>query len=154
MTQEAVTLQHEFTFNAQVGAPVDVGAAPMGARMCFPMTGGEVSGTRLNGKFLGGGDWLQIGPDGYGRVDVRGQIETHDGAFIYVHYQGLLQMNEAVGAALQSGRGTQFADAYLRTTPRMECGDPHYAWVNQSLFVAAGRLLDGGKVEYRVYRVL
>ena len=154
MTQEAAALVHEFTFTAQVSAPVDVGAAPTGARMCFAMGAGEVSGARLKGKFLSGGDWLQIGSDGYGRVDVRGQIETHDGAFIYIYYQGLLQMNEAVGAALQSGKGTQFADAYLRTTPRMECGDPRYAWVNQSLFVSAGRLLDGGRVEYRVYRVV
>jgi hypothetical protein len=152
--KEAASLVYEFTFSAQVLPPVNVGAAPMGARMCFQMGGGNVGGERLRGRFLGGGDWLQIGPDGYGRVDVRGQIETHDGAFIYVNYTGFLEMNETLGNALGSGGETQFADAYLRTAPRLECGDARYAWVNHTLFVAAGRLLGGGHVEYRVYRVL
>ena len=150
---EAARLVHEFTMNAEVFPPVDVGATPLGGRMCFAMGSGEVSGARLSGRFLSGGDWLQIGADGYGRVDVRGQIQTQDGAFIYIRYHGFLQMNEKVGAALASGVGTEFADAYLRTSPLLECGDPRYAWVNHTLFVAAGRLLAGGKVEYRVYRV-
>jgi hypothetical protein len=152
-SKEAATLVYEFTFSAQVDAPVAVGATPLGSRMCFAMGAGEVTGERLRGKFLSGGDWLQIGSDGYGRVDVRGQIETHDGAFIYVQYHGFLQMNEALGAALQGGSGTAFEDAYLRTSPRLECGDARYAWVNHTLFVGAGRLLPGGTVEYRIYRV-
>ncbi len=152
-TREAATLTYEFTFTAAVSPPVAVGATPLGGRMCFAMGAGEASGARIKGKFLSGGDWLQIGSDGYGRVDVRGQIETHDGAFIYIQYPGFLQMNEAIGAALQSGAGTAFEDAYLRTAPRLECGDPRYAWVNHTLFVGAGRLLPGGKVEYRIYRV-
>ncbi|MGQ0697288.1 MAG: DUF3237 domain-containing protein [Panacagrimonas sp.] len=152
-TTEAATLAHEFTFTAQVMPPVDVGATPLGGRMCFTMGAGEVSGARLKGRLLSGGDWLLIGADGYGRVDVRAQIATDDGAFIYVNYWGFLQMNEKIGAALTTGAGTEFADAYLRTSPRLECGDPRYAWVNHTLFVAAGRLLPGGTVEYRVYRV-
>ena len=152
--KEPVSLVHEFTFNAQVMPPVAVGAAPLGARMCFQMGPGEVSGERLRGRFLGGGDWLQVGSDGYGRVDVRGQIETGDGAFIYVNYTGFLEMNEKLSQALGSGAETGFGDAYLRTSPRLECGDARYAWVNHTLFVAAGRLLGGGRVEYRVYRVL
>ncbi|MGQ0620378.1 MAG: DUF3237 domain-containing protein [Panacagrimonas sp.] len=152
-SREAASLVHEFTFTAQVQPPVDVGATPMGGRMCFTMGEGSVSGERIRGKFLSGGDWLLIGADGYGRVDVRGQIATADGAFIYVNYVGFLQMNEKIGAALQTGAGTEFADAYLRTAPRLECGDPRYAWVNHTLFVAAGHLLPGGIVEYRVYRI-
>ena len=35
-----------------------------------------------------------IGPDGYGRIDVRLQIVTDDGAVLYVTYTGLLEMNE------------------------------------------------------------
>lgn len=150
---EAAVLKHEFTFNAQVHPPVDCGAGPTGARMCFTMGEGQVAGERIKGRFLSGGDWLLIGADGYGRVDVRAQIATDDGAFIYVNYTGFLQMNETLGGALQTGAGTEFGDAYLRTAPRLECGDPRYAWVNHTLFVAAGRLLAGGRVEYRVYRV-
>lgn len=146
-------LAYEFTFTAAVQPPVDVGATPLGGRLCFTMGAGEVSGERIRGRFLSGGDWLMVGSDGYGRVDVRGQIETHDGAFIYVQYHGYLQMNEAVAGALGSGAGTELEDAYLRTAPRLECGDARYAWVNHSLFVAAGRLRPGGIVEYQVHRV-
>lgn len=153
MSKEAASLSYEFTFTAQVQPPVDTGANPMGARLCFTMGEGTVSGERISGRFLGGGDWLLVGSDGYGRVDVRGQIATADGAFIYVNYTGFLEMNAAIGGALTTGAGTEFADAYLRTSPRLECGDPRYAWVNRTLFVAAGRLLAGGTVEYKVYRV-
>ncbi len=151
--QEAASLAYEFTYTAQVHPPVDCGATPLGARMGFVMGEGEVTGERIKGRLVSGADWILIGADGYGRVDVRANIATHDGAAIYIHYTGFLQMNEKVGAALQTGVGTEFSDAYLRTSPRLECGDPRYAWVNHTVFVSAGRLLAGGIVEYRVYRV-
>ena len=44
-------------------------------------------------------------------------------------------------------------DQYFRTTPRFETGDTRYAWLNQSVSVAEGRLLPGFGVEYRVYCV-
>jgi hypothetical protein len=47
---------------------------------------------------------------------------------------------------------SSFADQYFRSTPRIETGDERYAWVNQTVFVAQGRLIPGG-VEYEVYRV-
>ncbi|WP_052378610.1 DUF3237 domain-containing protein [Polycyclovorans algicola] len=150
---EAANLIHEFSFTSQLSPPLEIGPTPVGVRMVFPAGPGTVTGERLRGTFLSGADWLLVGNDGFGRVDVRGQIETHDGAFIYIHYHGFLEMNETVGGALQSGAATQFADAYFRTSPRLECGDPRYAWVNHTLFVGAGRLLKGGTVEYKVYRV-
>jgi hypothetical protein len=36
---------------------------------------------------------------------------------------------------------------------RLETGDERYAWVNQTLFVADGRVHPGPVVEYRVHRV-
>jgi hypothetical protein len=42
--------------------------------------------------------------------------------------------------------------AYFRTAPRFKSGDPRYACLNQSIFVAEGRV-GPGRVEYRVYRV-
>ena len=42
---------------------------------------------------------------------------------------------------------------YFRTSPRMETGDARYAWVNTSLFVGEGRVIEGLGVEYRVARV-
>ena len=51
-----------------------------------------------------------------------------------------------------AGTSSDFDDQYFRTTPRFETGDPRYAWVNTSLFVARGRVHPSA-VEYEVYRV-
>jgi hypothetical protein len=48
---------------------------------------------------------------------------------------------------------TDWADQYMRLSVRFETGAPRYAWLNTSLFVAGGRLLGTGHIEYRVYRV-
>ena len=48
---------------------------------------------------------------------------------------------------------TDYADQYFRSAPRLETGDPRYAWVNRTLFVAEGRMPGVRGVEYRVYRV-
>jgi hypothetical protein len=147
-------LQYEFEFHAMLKAPLPVGPGPYGTRMVFEVIEGEVTGDRLSGRLLsGGGDWLLIGADGWSRLDVRAQIETHDGAFIYVTYPGVLEMNEAVQTAMAEGGETDWEDQYFRTTPSLETGDPRYAWVNQSVFVAQGRAYPGLAVQYRVFRV-
>ena len=148
-------LAYEFTYRAQLKPPVDVGAGPLGHRQVFEVIGGEVEGERLAGKVLGGGgEWFLVGPDGFGRIDVRIQLETADGAHIYTQYTGLLELNEAVmGFIGGASEETGFGDQYFRTAPRLETGDPRYGWVNQTLFVAEGRGCPGYGVEYRVYRL-
>jgi hypothetical protein len=148
-------LVHEFSYRAELKPPVPAGPGPFGDRAIFEVKGGdEVSGERLRGRMLtGGGDWILTGPDGVGRLDVRVTIETHDGAFIYVQYFGVLVFNDAVMAALGGERSTDYDEHYFRTTPRLETGDERYAWVNQTVFVGEGRVHPGPAVEYRVYRV-
>jgi len=100
-----------------------------------------------------GADWLLIGSDGYGRVDVRGQIVTDDGAAVYVQYFGLLEITKAVGKASVDPTGeTGYGDQYFRIAPRFETGDSRYAWLNTSVFLAEGRIATDG-VEYQVFRV-
>jgi len=149
-----MNLEYEFTYHATLKEPVDVGPGPYGNRLVFEVTGGKAEGERVKGKLLtGGGDWLLVGPDGWGRLDVRGQFLTDDGALIYVSYYGVLEMNEKVQSATAGGSGTEYGDQYFRTNPRFETGDPRYAWLNQTLFVAEGRIRPGPTVEYNVYRV-
>jgi hypothetical protein len=117
--------------------------------------GGEVSGERINGTVgTGGSDWILVGPDGWGRLDVRLTINTDDGAAIYVQYFGVVEYNEAAHAANAGERSSEYSDHYFRTAPRLETGDERYLWVNQTLFVAEGRLHPGPVVEYRVHRLL
>ena len=149
-----MNLTYELSVRAEVAEPLFVGAGPLGMRMVGPVTGGTFEGERLRGTVLGSGaDWLLVRPDGWGNIDVRMQLRTDDGAVIYVSYTGLLHITDAVGRALGSDESTDYADQYWRTTPRLETGDPRYAWVNNTLFVAEGRVGVGRAVEYRVYRI-
>ena len=149
-----MNLEYECTYHATLKEPVSVGAGPYGNRLIFEVTGGRFEGPRLNGQVLsGGGDWLLVGADGWGRLDVRAQVLTDDGAAIYVSYFGVLEMNEPVQRAAADGSGTEYTDQYFRTAPRFETGDPRYAWLNHTLFVAEGHLRAGRAVEYKVYRV-
>jgi len=144
----------EFAYEASLAPALMIGDGPYGTRAFFPVTEGRVKGDRINGTFVGGGgDWLLIGSDGWARLDVRGQIETDDGALLYITYQGVLQLTQTVIAATQTmAEETAFDDQYFRTTPRLETGDERYAWTNQTVFVGRGRLIPGG-VAYEVYRV-
>lgn len=147
-------LEPEFTYDAKLEPALVPGAGPYGTRMVMTVVGGQVKGERISGSLVGAGaDWAVIGPDGWARLDVRAQIQTDDGAVIYASYGGLLELTEKVMAAVSSGTvGTEFEDQYFRTTPRLETGDERYAWVNQTLFVARGRMIPGG-VAYEVFRV-
>lgn len=146
-------LEPLMTYTATLKDPVEVGPGPFGMRTIHDVTGGVFEGPRLKGKLLpSGADWLLMGEDGVGRLDVRGTLETDDGARIYVHYRGILVFNEKAAEALAGGAETDFGDTYFVTQPRFETGDPRYTWINQIVAVAEGRVLPNA-VEYKVYQV-
>jgi hypothetical protein len=148
-------LAYEFTFTAELAPAVPVGPGPFGTRRIREVTGGEVQGERIRGTVgTGGADWVLLGPDGWGRLDVRLTIHTHDGAHIYVQYFGVIEYTEAAHAANAGEHSSDYGDHYFRTAPRLETGEDRYAWVNQTLFVAEGRLHPGPVAEYRVHRVV
>lgn len=147
-------LVHEFTYTARLADAVPVGPGPFGTRRIREVLGGEVTGGRIRGRVgTGGADWVLIGPDGWGRVDVRLTIHTHDGAHIYVQYTGVIEYTPAALAANAGERSSDYDEHYFRTTPRLETGDERYDWVNRTVFVGEGRLHPGPVVEYRVHRV-
>jgi hypothetical protein len=112
-----------------------------------------VTGARLRGRILpSGGDWLLVGSDGVGRLDVRATVETDDGAYIYLVYFGVLHMNDKVAQAVASGGSTEYGDTYFFTQPRFETGDARYAWLNGIVAIGQGKIAPN-RVEYRVYSV-
>ena len=148
-------LAHEFDFDARLAASVPIGPGPFGNRRIREVLGGTVTGERISGTVgTGGADWLLTGPDGYGRLDVRLTIHTHDDAHLYVQYFGVIEYTEAALAANAGTRSSDYDEHYFRTAPRIETGDERYAWVNRTIFVAEGRIHPGPVVEYRVYRVV
>ena len=57
---------------------------------------------------------------------------------MYVHYDGVLELNEATMAAFAGGN-TDYGDHYFRTSPRFKTGNERYRWLNTVLFVGRGQ---------------
>jgi hypothetical protein len=147
-----VKLEYLMTYHADLKPPVDVGAGPFGTRQIFDVIGGTFEGPKLRGTFVpSGADWILVGPDGVGRLDVRGTMKTDDGAHIYVQYYGVIEI-AAAAQKVAAGGSTDFGEIYFMTAPRLETGDPRYAWLNRAVCVGEGRF-GPGWVEYRVYQV-
>jgi len=148
-------LDYEMTYRVRVRGPLAATAgAPLGERQYWEMAEGELTGARINARFaMPGGDWYRSGADGLGRPDVRVQFQTDDGEVVLLHYTGIVQSTEAFKHVAEHGGETRFDDQYVRMAMFFETGAAHYAWLNQSLFAAEGRLIERDRLEYRVYRI-
>ncbi len=152
-------LIREFEYFVDVGGIDEVGPGPFGQRIIGNVIGGQFTGDRLKGTIVGAGaDWPIVGSDGFDRVDSRVTFKTIDGALIYAQSFGLIEITPEITAILGGGNTpTNFGDQYFFINPRLETGDKRYSWVNQTLFIAEGRVLPEPRVkfrvEYRVYRV-
>jgi hypothetical protein len=149
----ALPVEHLFDMhvNLQPAQPIPT---PVGTRMTFITTGGVVDGPNLRGELLpGGGDWLIVGSDGTGRVDVRATLRTHDGALIHYESRGIVKIPADGVQRLAAGEVIGFAESYVRTTPKFETSDERYAWLSE--VVAVGyNILSPNHIDYRIYRVL
>jgi hypothetical protein len=134
--------------------PAQLIPTPVGTRMTFITSGGVVEGPRLRGELLpGGGDWLIVGSDGTGRVDVRATLRTHDGVLIHCESRGVIKIPADGVQRLAAGEVLPFAETYIRTTPRFETADERYGWLSE--VVALGyNILSPNHIDYRIYGVL
>jgi Protein of unknown function (DUF3237) len=150
---DALPVEHLFDMhvNLQPAQPI---TTPVGMRMTFITTGGVIDGPKLQGELLpGGGDWLLVGSDGVGRVDVRATIRTHDDALIHYEARGIIKVPADGLARLAAGEVLPFDETYVRTTPTFETADERYAWLSE--LVAVGyNVLSPNHIDYRIYRVL
>jgi hypothetical protein len=140
MTLELVPLG---TARIQLKMPITLEGTPRGTRLIIELEDTAFDGERLQAKQKGaaGADWVIVGPDGCGMLDVRFCLETHDGALIYVQYTGRVDVASGVGSA----------PAY--STPTFETGDPRYAWLNKVQAVAKGTVDEGLLLTYEVYEL-
>jgi hypothetical protein len=148
----ALPVEHLFDMHVDLEAAQPIATA-VGMRMTFVTTGGVVDGPQLRGDLLpGGGDWLLVGGDGVGRVDVRATLRTHDGVLIHYEARGIIKVPADGLDRLNAGDVLPFAETYIRTTPTFETADERYAWLSE--IVAVGyNVLSPNHIDYRVYRV-
>jgi len=149
---EALPVDHLFDMHVDL-QPAQVITTPIGTKMVFITTGGTIDGPELTGEILpGGGDWLLLGADGIGRVDVRAMVQTHDGALIHYEARGVIKIPARGLERLTAGEVLPFAETYIRTTPNFETSDERYAWLNETVTVGYN-ILSPNHIDYRIYRV-
>ncbi|NKF21861.1 DUF3237 domain-containing protein [Solimonas marina] len=144
--------EHLFALRAQLQAPPEViGPVPEGLRMTFYIAGGRVDGPRLRGRLrASGADWFTLRRDGVGQLDVRGTIETDDGALIQIDYAGLADAGE--GAYENVVGGALPPRLTLRTGPRLRSAHPAYQWLHRLYCVGIGEAdLQTFEVRYDIY---
>lgn len=120
-------------------APIrEMGPGRAGQRRIIPIVGGTVTG-RVHGRILNlGADWQTIHADGSADLDTRYAFETEDGALIEIINKGVRHGPPEVMARLAAGEDVAPDAYYMRTTARLETGDPRYDWVNRMIFVGTG----------------
>jgi hypothetical protein len=122
--------------------PMILPDTPSGTRMIVEVESAVYEGERLSGKLKGtaAADWMTLGPDGTGTLDVRGTLETDDGALVYGYYRGRLDLTKPLGTAP------------IYAAPLYETGDERYTWLNKIQAVAKGKT-DGQTLEYEIYEL-
>ena len=150
-----IGLVHEMTYRVRTTEPLDPTAgSPIATTKYWQVSEATLDGDRIRAKLAATGvDWMQVGPDGFWRPDVRVQFLTDDAAVVLMYYTGLVQRTDRFVAAADADRPTDWADQYMRLAVRFDTGAARYRWLNESLFVAAGRLLGTGRIEYAIHRV-
>jgi Protein of unknown function (DUF3237) len=138
MTIELVDLA---TMTAELRPPLVLSGTPAGDRMIFEVESGRLEGGRIRATLKGqaAADWLTVGPDGTGALDVRALVETDDGALVFIQYNGRVDASRR-GAAL------------VYSAPRFETGDDRYRWLNRVQAVGKGTF-DGRTLRYELYEV-
>ena len=116
------------TMTVELRTPFALTGTPAGNRMIFEVESGTISGERFNAKLKGqaAADWLTVGPDGTGTLDVRALVETDDGALVFIQYNGRLDMADTRRPCTRrpaSRRATSATCGSTRSRP-----SPRAAW--------------------------
>ncbi len=148
-------LHPEMTYRVRTTNPLGpTEGSPLGAIQYWQVTEAALTGERIEAKLAAtGSDWMQMSSDGFWRPNVRAQFETNDGAIVLMHYWGLVEQTASFKRAAQADHETQWNDQYMRLAIRFDTGAEQYRWLNTNLFVAAGRLIGTGRIEYAVCRL-
>jgi hypothetical protein len=146
-------LEFVFQVRARVAPPLELGAVDGLQRRIVPIEGGVVEGPRLSGEVVpGGADWQAILPGGLTRILARYVIRAEDGAMISVENKGVRRAAPETMARLLAGERVDPSLVYFRAAPTFEAPDGPHGWLNENLFVSAGRRAPDA-VEIRIYRV-
>lgn len=155
MTLPPPQLEHLCDLAVTIAPPVEVGATPAGLRRMIPITGGTVTGPRMNGQVLAGGADFQLilGGGTQAHLDARYVIELDDGSRVFVQNTALRVASLENSQRIMNGQPVNPDEVYFRCQPQLETAAPQWAWLNDSQFIGTGRRAPNG-VFLSFYRVL
>jgi hypothetical protein len=129
-------LRYVFEARVDIAPTKRIGQAGSAPLSFVPITGGTVTGPRLNGSVEpGGGDWA-IDRSGYAvDLDARYLIRADDGALIDIVNKGFWVATPEIDAALDAGESVDPSAYYFRTQPVFRTDAPQYTWLTHTVFV-------------------
>jgi hypothetical protein len=147
------TFEHIFSYTVNLNIPERIGPVPEGRKVNWYVTGGQVEGPKVKGKFLPvGGDWITIRTDGVGILDVRATIQTNDDALIYTAYTGVMDLGEDGYDKVPKGEFP--AVIHIHSAPRYYTSHPAYLWLNRIQCVGIGQAyMSELKVSFDIYAI-
>jgi hypothetical protein len=154
LTLPPPSLEHLCDLAVTIAAPVEVGQTPAGLRRMIPITGGTVTGPRVNGKVLAGGADFQLilGGGTQAHLDARYVIELSDGSRVFVQNTALRVASLENSQRIMNGQPVNPDEVYFRCQPKLEATTPEWAWLSESQFIGVGRRAPDG-VFMSFYRV-
>jgi hypothetical protein len=141
LSVELVRLGHA---SVSLAPPIVLENTPSGTRYIIEVKSIRFEGERIKANMKGAAaaDWLTITADGVGTLDVRATLETDDGALIFTHYNGRVDVSQGIGKSP------------VYTAPLFDTGDARYAWLNKIQAVGKGALSeDGSQLDYEIFEV-
>ena len=125
--------------DVELGPIRETGAGRAGRRRIIPIIGGRARGDGFEGVVMNlGADWQTIFANQTADLDTRYAVETDDGAVIEIINKGYRHGAPEVVERLAKGEDVPPGEYYMRTSARLECGDPRFSWVNDMIFVGVG----------------
>jgi hypothetical protein len=151
---EQPALEFCFRISVDVGGIQEVGKTAKGIRKVVPITGGTFEGPTIKGKVVPGGyDWQLLRADDVAEIDARYMLQTDGGELITLTNTGLRHGPPEVMQRLAKGEEVDASEYYFRSIPVFEVGNPEYAWLMRSVFIATG-VRKAKQVLIDVWRIL
>ena len=140
MSLPAPELEHVCDLAVTIDTPVEVGATAMGLRRMIPITGGTVTGPRMQGRIVpGGADFQLIVVDGtQAHLDARYVLELDDGTRVFVQNKALRVASAEDSAKIRRGEPVDPTRVYFRCQPSFEASTPQWSWLAEHQFIGVG----------------
>lgn len=143
-----------FDLRVLIDPVYDLGDAGITRRLISSISDGIFTGDRMSGRLHPvGADWLTIRPDQSIEMDVRGLMETDDGAFITMRHRGRWTIPADLWDRVMLADNVDKIDPArysLHVSFIFETDHPDYLWLNNVIAIGAGRRTQTG-VEYSVH---